>query len=583
MKTEKETKNELSGSAPYTQSQTASSPAPSTGRRAAAYMKKNNPKKKKKGKRKATAGRGPPGNSSSSAAAGSSSSTLAVAAAATAGGVAASSASSADYSFGNAEAPATPLAMLRLKYTLLGKEEWWFLMDETLGVAAAQLRSKNYVVIDGLLGDAKCRRLRAEVQRAEVEGKLKPGVLAGGKTGKSLAYAMEEVRGDLVGWFDGGGGKDGEWVTLAEYLKKVDTLVSELGQVPGFEGLGNINNRSNAMTTCYPGGSARYVRHCDNQCNAGQGPNCNGRRLTALYYLNPGWKQGDGGELKLYKPMPKHDEQENIVAPVGDRLVLFWADYRVPHEVLPAATRRYAVSLWYFDHSERKSATAFDDDGDDGAAAKEKIRREIAKFEQQFTAKAKIVEDAQAGTEVPKAAAAAAAAAAAEVATDDGEKEDGERAAGAPNSATAERETEAKASDASDVSAAAAASDAVEIAAAAPAAAAPAAAAPAPAQSHVAATRSSGPVEPSYRIAVAAGTLSAVLDLPLLGDFSAAELDMSRDALVFKCPLGSQGGTGAAGSAYLLSVKLPKAVDSDQVQAKYKRKKRQLTVSAPVL
>lgn len=38
------------------------------------------------------------------------------------------------------------------------------------------------------------------------------------------------------------------------------------------------------------------------------------------------------------------------VAPVDGRLLLFWSDGRVPHQVLPAKVRdRYAVSIWYHD------------------------------------------------------------------------------------------------------------------------------------------------------------------------------------------------------------------------------------------
>ena len=35
------------------------------------------------------------------------------------------------------------------------------------------------------------------------------------------------------------------------------------------------------------------------------------------------------------------------VAPLANRLVLFWSDARVPHEVLPSHADRYAVSIWY--------------------------------------------------------------------------------------------------------------------------------------------------------------------------------------------------------------------------------------------
>ena len=41
------------------------------------------------------------------------------------------------------------------------------------------------------------------------------------------------------------------------------------------------------------------------------------------------------------------------VAPLGDRALLFYSDFRAPHEVLPAQSERYAATLWYTDATER--------------------------------------------------------------------------------------------------------------------------------------------------------------------------------------------------------------------------------------
>jgi len=115
--------------------------------------------------------------------------------------------------------------------------------------------------------------------------------------------------------------------------------------------------------------SSRYTKHVDNG-------NKNGRRVTAIYYLNDGWKRAHGGALRLYTRARGggtgtgtgmseeaggggQDEDgdgdgggdgddESVycdVEPVADRLVVFLSDQRTPHEVphtmchVPRATR----------------------------------------------------------------------------------------------------------------------------------------------------------------------------------------------------------------------------------------------------
>ena len=76
-----------------------------------------------------------------------------------------------------------------------------------------------------------------------------------------------------------------------------------------------------------------------------------------ILYLNEGWQPLHGGQLRLYPPTCRSpsltDEIGSAlcdVAPIADRLLLFYADFRVPHEVLPAYVPRLAITLWYAAH-----------------------------------------------------------------------------------------------------------------------------------------------------------------------------------------------------------------------------------------
>ena len=50
---------------------------------------------------------------------------------------------------------------------------------------------------------------------------------------------------------------------------------------------------------------------------------------------------------------------KNIVAdiePKFNRVIFFWSDRRNPHEVMPSARLRFAITVWYFDDKERAIA-----------------------------------------------------------------------------------------------------------------------------------------------------------------------------------------------------------------------------------
>lgn len=291
------------------------------------------------------------------------------------------------------------LTHLRNFYSLKGKDEWWWIFDDSLTSIGSLLTSRAYVILDSFLPSPQSSSLREEVSALRRSGLLKQGALSGGGGGGqgfvSGGYRLASVRGDHVGWFDG---REEGLAILPKVMQKIDTLVNELK--PHCEHLKGIVSRSHAMVTCYPGGGARYIRHCD---NAGKR---NGRRLTAIVYLNEQWKDGDGGELRIFRcsragdsvvdcdgnSLNAFDDNERNdrtaseteergdvsdvvrrdVAPLAGRLVLFFSDERVPHEVLACATDRYAVTVWYYDKDELVAARGtYGASVDDGAAGEQ--------------------------------------------------------------------------------------------------------------------------------------------------------------------------------------------------------------------
>jgi hypothetical protein len=63
-------------------------------------------------------------------------------------------------------------------------------------------------------------------------------------------------------------------------------------------------------------GGAKYPKHVDNVGLPDR------RKVTAIYYFNPGWIRGNGGELRLFGGNGLVED----VAPTSDRLVVFWSD-----------------------------------------------------------------------------------------------------------------------------------------------------------------------------------------------------------------------------------------------------------------
>uniref|UniRef100_A0A7S1J8X9 Fe2OG dioxygenase domain-containing protein n=1 Tax=Eutreptiella gymnastica TaxID=73025 RepID=A0A7S1J8X9_9EUGL len=86
---------------------------------------------------------------------------------------------------------------------------------------------------------------------------------------------------------------------------------------------------------CNTGHGGCFPLHYDNPAPPDK------RRLSALLYLNPDWKPGDGGEIVVSPFLG----QPTTIEPCMDRLVLFFSETML-HRVLPCYAERYCLTIW---------------------------------------------------------------------------------------------------------------------------------------------------------------------------------------------------------------------------------------------
>ena len=250
-------------------------------------------------------------------------------------------------------------------------------MDESLHAASELLRRDGFVVFDNFLGQEEFIKVLHDVINAREEGYMGiEGKIGGGREGDVNQSSVDvEVRNDILGWLDCtmkpasstltcqfeadssaaiSSSAQKECTGLTYLVQRMETLVMEMKPHCGNEQeLSGVNSRSRVMCTCYPAktSGSQYTAHVDNANN-------NGRRITAIYYLNKDYNISHGGSLRIFHALSSTSvfEVKRDIAPIADRLVLFWSDMRTPHEVMPSYHDRYAVTVWFFDALERKQA-----------------------------------------------------------------------------------------------------------------------------------------------------------------------------------------------------------------------------------
>lgn len=211
---------------------------------------------------------------------------------------------------------------------------------------ANSLADQGYYTTTNFLSSESIRILRDQSIALRKQGRFEPSwsekIINGSaiRFDKKGVYACEPDGQDYYSAPD-----------LITYMSVLlQTLPVVLNDQPSLENVDLSNQSFNAKlaVTC-PGGS--YPLHIDNPQGLSAGDT---RKLTCILYLNPQYKKGDGGELRLVLSKKEEGLSTVDLSPEGGRLLLFWSD-EIPHEVLRSAPNhdehdekldRYALTIW---------------------------------------------------------------------------------------------------------------------------------------------------------------------------------------------------------------------------------------------
>ena len=183
-----------------------------------------------------------------------------------------------------------------------------------------KMAQQDYVVMDNFLDEDLIHQVMTYFQNKEDEDVFRKAAI--GSTGNELI--INEIRGDYTFWLDKK--RDIELAGLFDQLDEVKFWINRMC----FLSLSDYEFH----LAHYPEGSF-YKRHLD------QFAERNNRMISLIIYLNKDWKQGDGGELRIY---PEGKDVKDI-APIFNRCILFRSD-TLEHEVLTAQTDRRSVTGW---------------------------------------------------------------------------------------------------------------------------------------------------------------------------------------------------------------------------------------------
>ena len=216
---------------------------------------------------------------------------------------------------------------------------------------SSELAERGVAVVDGLFSEPLLSGLSAQLLALQEEEALSPAQVGRGAERQRIL----NVRGDMICWLPpppltlpptdlGLLTATSERPTSpaeSDFYQEIQDLVAHFNRW-FFMGL-----RSYEFHYAYYAQGAGYERHSDRFKGSDE------RVISFITYLNPSWRPGDGGELKIYLPSdleggvfdPHSGERHLLVSPTWGVTVCFESE-RFEHEVLPAYAPRQSVTGW---------------------------------------------------------------------------------------------------------------------------------------------------------------------------------------------------------------------------------------------
>ena len=201
----------------------------------------------------------------------------------------------------------------------LNKTDSNLVNEDLFEIIASNISTKGYSINFNALPVGLSESLWMHLQQMNSATFVSAGI------GRESGHQLNQfIRSDEICWINGDSEAGSAWL---EWTKALQIFLNRRL----FLGLFSFESH---FAHYAPG--AFYKKHLD----AFKGES--NRRLSLVFYLNPGWLPEDGGELRLYTGQQNHTQ----VVPGYGTLVTFLSE-DFPHEVLAARRDRYSIAGWF--------------------------------------------------------------------------------------------------------------------------------------------------------------------------------------------------------------------------------------------